>query len=268
VSEGQGRREQRPRPKAAPRPGGVLIRRTARATWNPVRELSRSARLLRRGRKGVERAPRWRHARLSTLVVRGLTILGGITLIVVVGRAVAIVLGGDPKQWPSWFNPDGACRDIGYSCGVASSLLMTLLTLAFAGALFLVLRMRSVRKPYVKSARNDTKELVQTAGTIIGDVVGRDEVCHVIMDDLRMRSSRRPHIVLGGVGTGKTAVLFQLTKLLAEHHAVPVPIRVRDGGGKLNFEALARDRFISEVVSWSLSDAEGERVWRQLRKDD
>jgi hypothetical protein len=200
--------------------------------------------------------------------VRGLAFLGGAVLLFVVGRAVYIVAGGHPREWPGWFNPDGACRDIGYSCGVASSVLMTALTIAFSAALFLVWRMRIVRGPYVKSARNDTKELVQTSGTIIGKVVGRDEVCHVIIDDLRMRGSRRPHVVTGGVGTGKTAVLFRLTELLAEKHAVPVPIRVRDGNGKLNFEALAKQRFISEVVSSSLSDAEGERVWRQLRKDD
>ena len=268
MSEEPGRREQRPRPRAAPRPLGVFARRVARALWRPVQGLARSLRLLNPGRKGVEKAPRWRHSRPTTLVVRSFTFIGGAVLLFVVGRAVYIVTTGRDIEWPGWFNPDGACRDIGYSCGVASSILMTLLTLAFAGALFLVTRLYAVRRPYVKSAKHDTKELVRTAGTIIGEIVGRDEVCHVIIDDLRMRSSRRPHVVLGGVGTGKTAVLFRLTKLLAEHHAVPVPIRIEDGNGKLDFEKLARERFVAEVVTSSLSDAEGERVWRQLRKDD
>ena len=268
MSEEALRREPRPRPRAAPRPAGVFARDVLGALWSPVRRVWRSLRNRDPGRTGVEKAPRWRHSRPSTVLVRTFTLLGGALLLFVVGRATYIVFGGDPTEWPWWFNPDGGCRDIGYSCGVASSILMTMLTLGFAGTFFLVTRLWAVRRPYVRSAERDTKTLVQTAGTIIGDVVGRDEVCHVIIDDLKLRSSRRPHLVLGGVGTGKTAVLFRLTKLLAEKRAVPVPIRIADGNGRLDFEELAKKRFVSEVVTSSLSDLEGERVWRQLRKDD
>ena len=74
--------------------------------------------------------------------------------------------------------------------------------------------------------------------------------------------------MLGGVGVGKTAVLFRLTRLLAENRAVPVPIRLRDAEKDLDFIGLARKRFVAQVADASISDAEAERVWRELRKDD
>ena len=49
---------------------------------------------------------------------------------------------------------------------------------------------------------------------------------------------------------------------------MPVPIRLRDAKEGLNFETLAKERFIAEVATASISDAEAERVWRELRKDD
>lgn len=145
---------------------------------------------------------------------------------------------------------------------------MTLLTLALGGAIFLVYRLQHICRRYVRRARKDPTELVPTAGAVIGDVVGRDELCHVIMDDLRARTGRRPHIIIGGVGTGKTAVLVQLTKVLAQNRAVPVAVRLRDAQSELDFRGLARKRFIAEAENALLSSAEGEKVWRQLLKDD
>ena len=103
---------------------------------------------------------------------------------------------------------------------------------------------------------------------MIGEVVGRDELCHVMIEDLRDRGIRRPHVIVGGVGTGKTALLVRLTQLLAERGAVPVPVRLRDAQENLDFRELARKRFVAESNAAMLSDAEGEKVWRQLCKDD
>ena len=183
-------------------------------------------------------------------------------------RSAVIVLGGDPGRFPLGFNPDAGCRDIGYSCGVANNIVMTFLTLAFGLSLFLFYRMRRVRQEYVTRARKQTAQLVQTSGTIIGDIVGREEICHVLMDDLRDRGNRRPHVVLGGVGVGKTAVLFRLTKLLAEKGAVPVPLGLRQAQTDVDFVRLARERFIAEAATASLSTTDAERVWAELRKDD
>ncbi len=106
-----------------------------------------------------------------------------------------------------------------------------------------------------------------TAGSIIGDVVGRDELCRVMIADVRDSSTRRPHVVVGGIGTGKTALLVRLTKLLAHQHAVPVAIRLRDARERLDFGDLARERFIADLQTGILSDTEGEKVWRQLLKE-
>jgi hypothetical protein len=70
------------------------------------------------------------------------------------------------------------------------------------------------------------------------------------------------------VGAGKTAVLVQLTKLFAQHHAVPVPIRLRDAEEELNFREMAHTRFLAMAESSMLSADDAEKVWRQLSKDD
>ena len=262
------RRRRATRPKRAPRPLRVRIRRLVALSGRSASRAAKSARSLTRGHRGVERPPRWHGGRLPIRAARAFTYLGAAVLLLLVVRSVIVVVDGEPFRFPFWFNPDTGCRDIGYSCGVANSIVMTFLTLAFAAAAFLLWRMGRVRRPYVKRARTETHELLPTAGTILGKVVGRDEVCNVIMDDLQTIDGRRPHVLLGGVGVGKTAVLFELTRRLAANGAVPVPISLRDAQRGIDFEALARDRFVAEVATASVSDAEAERVWRELRKDD
>ena len=99
-------------------------------------------------------------------------------------------------------------------------------------------------------------------------IVGRDELCRVIMEDIRHSDTRRPHLLVGGVGAGKTAVLVRLTGLFAERHAVPVPIRLRDATDGLNFREMAHTRFLAMAESSMLSADDAEKVWRQLSKDD
>src|SRR5207248_6466474 len=106
-----------------------------------------------------------------------------------------------------------------------------------------------------------------TAGSIIGDVVGRDELCRVMIADVRDVSTRRPHVVVGGIGTGKTALLVRLAQLLAKQHAVPVAVRLRDAQDKLDFGELARKKFLADLQSSLLSDTEPEKVWRQLLQE-
>ena len=129
-------------------------------------------------------------------------------------------------------------------------------------------RLWLVRLPYVRKAREEPQLVVETAGSMIGEVVGRDRLCNVIIEDLRDRDTRRPHVVIGGVGAGKTALLVLLTKLLAERGAVPVPVRLRDAQANLDFRVLAHKRFIADSYGAFQSEAEGEWVWRQLCKND
>ena len=105
-----------------------------------------------------------------------------------------------------------------------------------------------------------------TAGPIFGKIVGRDDLCRVLMEDLRYSRSRRPHVLVGGVGTGKTAVVVLLTEMLAKRRAIPVPIRLRDAD-TLDFSALAKDQFMETVNERLASAGEGEKVWRRLLQD-
>jgi hypothetical protein len=200
------------------------------------------------------------------MAARTVSILGALVLIALVIRAVAVVITRRPIGFP--FDPEIRCEQVGFSCDVLTGIFLPILTLAVASLVFLSFRLSSVHRLYVRKARQNPRELVQTAGSIIGEVVGRDQLCQVIIDDLLTREARRPHVIIGGVGTGKTALLVQLTKLLAARRAVPVPIRLRDAQEVLDFRKLARERFLAEADAALLSDAEGEKVWRQLSKED
>ena len=154
------------------------------------------------------------------------------------------------------------------ACDDAAGFVAPVLTVAFATAVFLTWRGWRLKRPVVRKARQDPRGLVPTAGTIVGRVVGRTELCLVIMRGIRERDYRRPYLLVGGVGVGKTAVLVQLTKMLAEHRAVPVPVRLRDVETELDFGDAARKQFCKEVDAGTLPEGHTDKVWRQLRKDD
>jgi len=127
--------------------------------------------------------------------------------------------------------------------------------------------LRQIQRRYRRAARTRPEDIVPTARSIIGDVVGRDELCRVMIASVRDPGTRRPHVVVGGSGTGKTALLVRLTTLLAQQRAVPVAIRLRDAQERLDFGDLARERFIADLQTGILSDNEGEKIWRQLLKE-
>ena len=263
------RPHRRPSPHSAPRPTSVRIRRRWRTLWRwAARRVKWGREIFARGHRGVEKPPEWRRTWKKT-AASWIVYIGALVLFALVLRALwVIVIRGKPWSFPLGFDPDTRCAKTGYSCGVTSGIAMTFLSLAFATAVFLLWRLGRVRRPFVGRARDNTREFVQNAGTIFGSVVGREELCNVIMDDLKDRTDRRPHIIVGGVGVGKTAVLVELTKVLAEHGAVPVPVRLRDAGDELDFAELARKRFISDAKRSAHTDAEAERAWRELVKDD
>jgi hypothetical protein len=193
-------------------------------------------------------------------------VAGAVVLLVAVGWSLYVVVEGKPSGLFG-VNIDAACQNTGFSCTVLAGTLGPLFSFAFLYALFVLVRLWLVRGPYVRKAREEPERVVDTAGSIVGEVVGRDELCHVMIEDLRDRDTRRPHVVVGGVGTGKTALLVRLTQLLAERGVVPVPVRLRDAQD-LDFRELARKRFIADANTALLSDAEGEKVWRQLCRND
>ncbi len=217
----------------------------------------------RRDRSGVDEPGKWRSRRL----LRAVTVLTGtVVLIFILWLAwvayLYFVRGGSSS---SALDPDRRCAALSFSCGVISNVLASGVLLALASSLVLW-RLFGLQRRYRAKARKESRELVPTAGAIIGQVVGRDELCKVVMADLHDRGSR-PQVLVGGVGTGKTAVLVRLTEFLAEKNAIPVPIRLRDAAADLDFENLARDRFLNQVNPSLFSSAEGETVWRRLRRD-
>jgi hypothetical protein len=180
------------------------------------------------------------------------------------GRALYVVISRDPHGLP--FDIDKACQSTTYSCNVVSGTLGALLAAGLLYLLFLLQLARVVRR-YVRRARKRPAELVQDANRAVRPVVGRDALCHVLITKLRNPAARQPQIVVGGLGTGKTTLLVQLTMLLAQRGAFPVPISLRDAQGSLDFRALALRRFL-EVTGGTVADANAIRNWRQLCDED
>jgi len=237
------------------------LRRLRSLLYQPVARLRKR----RRAQPGPPpRIDKKRHWRGSNPLKRGVRVLvygGGLLLLAALAWAVIAAL----RQRSFTF--DNRCQQRALSCTVLASFLVPLLTLALVSALFLLGRLWYLRRRYLRTARSRPQDVVPTAGSIIGDVVGRDELCRAMIADMRDAQTRRPHVVVGGIGTGKTALLVRMTKLLAQQRAVPVAIRLRDAQKSLDFRELARVKFITDLQPSILSDAEGEKVWRQLLKE-
>jgi len=248
-------------------PGGGLVREawaTVRLPFVRVFWRLRTGWLLHRG---LIHARRWWNPLWINLLLVVLWVMG-IALALWVIRAILTITVFSSKPW-SWgpFNPDQGCGQVGTSCAAINGILMPVLLLATSTIIFLVWRLSRVRHFYKHKARTDAKRLVQTAGSLMGEVVGRDHLCDALMNNLRDRRSRRPHVIVGGVGAGKTALLVHLTERLAAVGAVPVPLRLRDvqQEKELDFCELARKRFSEIVEPVVHSDAERDRAWRWLR---
>ena len=254
----------------------VRRRRTAgtvriwlRRRWDGLRGLLRrmlKSRDKRRARRRIDERRRWRASRPLVRIAKGTSVAGAAVLLALIAFSIYAVINGKPSGELAY--ADASCDKTNFSCSVLAGTLGPLLLLALASALFLLVRLWIVGRPYMRKARDESHNVVQTAGSMIGEVVGRDELCNVIIEDLRDPAIRRPHVVVGGVGTGKTALLVRLTQLLAERRAVPVPIRLRDAQDSLDFRKLARERFVADTNTRLLSDTEGEKVWRELCKND
>jgi hypothetical protein len=238
----------------------VVLRRRRRARPGILR-LSGGRR--RRERSGVDEPAKWRSPRW----VRVLTALTVLVVLIFIAWLAWVGYLFFARGGPSGlaFDPDRRCTSLGFSCGIVTNVLASGVLVAFAFS-FVLWRLFGLQRRYRARALEESRELVPTAGAIIDQVVGRDELCKTVMADLRDPGTR-PHVIVGGVGTGKTAVLVRLTELLAEKHAIPVPIRLRDAASELDFENLARDRFLSEVNAGLFAFAEGESIWRRLRND-
>jgi NACHT domain len=227
--------------------------------------------------RGVIHARRWRNPPVIKLLVFALWFLAIVLAVWLIRSIVTVVLfhnqpasaSGGQAGW-HWgpFNPDGACSQVNTSCDVINSVLMPVLLVATSTVIFLSWRLFRVRRFYKHKATIEANHLVQTAGSLLDEVVGRDHLCDALMNNLRDRKTQRPHVIVGGVGVGKTALMVHLTKRLAAMGAVPVPVRLRDVQQEkdLDFCNLARKRFSEIVEPIVRSNAEQDRTWRWLRE--
>lgn len=236
-----------------------------------ARALASAARRIRAGadrRAVVQKHRRRWQPLLSARRVRrlGLGIVALVAIVLTFFGAISMVRG---EPWGVGFAEwTERCEGAKFGCSVVTQFLFPLLAFGLGYWIFLLTRYVRVRRAYAAFARQAPTQLVETAGSIVGEIVGRDDVCNVLQEDLKKGSQRQPHVLIGGLGIGKTAVLVRLTQLLAERGAVPVPVRLRNAGERLDFLALARERFV-EVLSHRLrSTAEADRVWHELRRDD
>ena len=194
----------------------LTARRNLMVARGPARLLG-GPRPRRRDRSGVDEPGKWR----ARPLLRAVTLLTGLSLVLFVlwlaWFGYLYFVRGGPSHLA--FDPDRRCNQLGFSCGALSNVLTSGLLLVLA-SFFVLWRLFRLQRRYRARARIESRELVASAGAILDEVVGRDELCKVVMADLHDRRTR-PHVLVGGVGTGKTAVLVKLTEFLADKQRGP-----------------------------------------------
>lgn len=253
---GKDRPRNAPMATLAPRRAGTWLRHWFTGHWHRL-----TIRLEARG--GTTRPRKWRRWFTYTNVTRAVWTVAALAVLAWVVEGLYILIWGKTTGFEKW-------REGNEGFDTVLRFLGPVLAASLAAALFLFWWYRWTKRRYLAKARDDPHRLVLTAGPDATEIVGREEIARVIAERLRERDTRRPYLLVGGVGVGKTAVLVRLTELLAEQNAVPVPIRLRDANGDsdLNFERMAKERFIEEAPRGILARTKTERVWQQLLADD
>ncbi len=243
------------------RGAGRLRLRISRPWWQLRQRLS-DMRLRYRRAAGITRQLEQNRTWRSRQWVRAAWVLmtiGSVVLTAAVSYALYAVIEARPTRL------DVLCTRTPYSCSVLAGIFGAYLSL-LPPAAFILLRLYVVRRSARRRAREEPARVVETAGSMIGNVIGRDTLCQAIMGDLHQREGR-PVVVVGEDGAGKTALLVRLTELLADSAAVPVPVRLNEAQLTLDFRELALRRFIADTDTVLTDDAEGVKVWRQLRQN-
>jgi hypothetical protein len=208
---------------------------------------------------------KWRRRPIA-LVALGFLILRILVLGALIVQVIFVIIVGE--TWRS-IPFDYRCQNNALSCGLLSGIVVPLLTIALGSTIFISFRLFRVRKGYQRRAKSYSRYLVPTAGRMLERVQGRDELCSVIMDNLVDRQTRRAFVVVGGVGAGKTALLVQLTSMLAKANAIPVPVMLREVQSEsgLDFRELANSTFSASVAGLLWRRGDSQRTWRQLAQD-
>ncbi|MGN9778799.1 NACHT domain-containing protein [Micromonospora sp. H33] len=249
-------------PKRGPVWVGELWLRQRRRRWRTRRERRTERHLRRRTDQRPDHRMIWRHH-------RGLrwAILGAAAVLVAwnVLALVLMILDTEPIGISRWCAGD---PPRGYYCGQVKGFVEGPLALALGLAVFLFWRYLRVRRWYGGQAVRNRRMVIPTAERDIAriDVVGRDELCELMIQRLRDEHHRRPLLLVGGIGTGKTTTLVRLAEMLMATNVVPVGIDLRSvtDPGKLNFHELARDQFQRAIDTQLHAGGEADKVWRRL----
>ncbi|MFH9174218.1 ATP-binding protein [Streptomyces albogriseolus] len=253
-----------PEGKQRPRDAAWFTLYPRRWTLRAARAVNRRWRSYRTGRearRSIVPNRRWHPWRVSLgRLLRVFAFVGTALLL----TWIALAAYDSSQDEHSWFR--GVRQAAWFS--TVLSFVSPVLTGALLLAVFLLYWYHKAKRPLVKKARTRPHELVPTAGTLVDRIVGRRELAQVMAQTLRDRRTRRPYLLVGGVGVGKTAVLVELTRMLAQQSAVPVPLRLRDMDGEFDFEQMARRRFAEEADQGVFTAGTIDKAWRQLRLDD
>ncbi|MEU3117054.1 hypothetical protein ACWEOR_20690 [Micromonospora chalcea] len=170
-----------------------------------------------------------------------------------------------PLAWVQDQFCDGAANQ--GQCKKISGFLGTVLAVAIAFVGFYLLTFVRVYRRYQRIAKEHAEDLVGTSNDTLADIVGRDELCEVLIERIRDPDVRCPMILVGGVGAGKTAVMLRLTHELARRGVVPVALSLREvkDVDSLDFEKAAREQFTQYVDPYLWNGGQADRLWRQLR---
>ncbi len=158
--------------------------------------------------------------------------------------------------------PRTACSTVG--CSVLTGLFSTLASLLIGAAAFVLLVRARLLSAYLRIARAHPGRLLTGVAEPDADVVlDRPALYAALESELRSPASG-VIVVAGDAGAGKSTLVRGFTRELARRGWVPVPIAVRGETLPLDFDALARRRFLMTIDRKLGVESQGDRVWRQL----
>lgn len=166
------------------------------------------------------------------------------------------------------------CDDNQLACGVSQDLVAAIFLAAVGYFLVFFSKRNRLLGAYLDEARERPAHLLDARPTQVGRPLlleARSRTCDRVVRDLQRRRQAGAVLIVGDSGVGKTALLAAITRRLAERRGrrprgrVPIPVSLR-GATSLDFEALARRKFVGEIDAGLDTEGQGDAIWRKLRR--
>jgi hypothetical protein len=183
-------------------------------------------------------------------------------------------------------NPETTCEGSSLGCNLTTEVLGTLIVAAI-GLVIFVWKLRAIVRAFADLARDEPASLldVSVPEPIAGgeryehelfDVIARDLLYERPSEgsapgdrngrgDLSTPARAAGKLITGGAGTGKTTAMVGLTRFLARHQVIPIPVSLRGVTEPINLIQLAHDQFQDRVNTRTLFGDHGDRVFARLR---